>query len=360
MKILILSNSETSRATKSLIEEGKRRGHEILVVHPLQISLKVSDNPKGYDKIYISTKTGLKPMPLSQIDAVIPRLAGNVDAGANILHFLISKGVFSTQSPSAIRVACDKFKTLQACSQAGLKVPLTTTVSSASNIDSLIKKVGVPLVVKTLSGSQGVGVSVHYDVLSAKSTIQTLLKGNTKMILQEYIESRNKDIRAVVVGGKVVAAYQRTAPKGDFRANMSLGGEGASVSLTKEQERFCVQSAQAVGLDVCGVDMLQGKNKETYLVELNSNFGFKIQEVTGIPIALEVYLYIEHAIGRGKTKGISAYNDLMNNSRIRYLFADTYGKNMTYVDSCGKKINRRINSKIDLYKVMLETFKTNK
>jgi ribosomal protein S6--L-glutamate ligase len=260
-------------------------------------------------------------------------------------------------------------------SRHGIKTPITLYVKTANNIDFLIEKVGgLPFVLKYNYGSQGAGVMLMETKKSAISTIEGLLKNKADFILQQYIESKGQDIRAIVIGDHVIAAYQRTAPKGDFRSNLSLGGSGELIKLSMDDQIICVKASKAISMEVSGVDLIKDTKGITYLNEINSNFGFKGQKITGINIGEHLITYIENRKQPANVtppkapdiyfEQLRAQNRIMfqklqfftENKRIQELFEATKGKDIDYRDLTGRPTRQTIKSSYDLYKIIFDTF----
>ena len=376
MNILILNSAEKCFATQSIIRAGEKHRHRMVVLDPAFFSPLVSNVEAGYDRVYdLLPKTATR-ITIKEIDAIIPRIGNNVIYNSYIVeHLSENLGIYSVQSASGIRTAANKFHTLQLCSRYGIKTPITLYVKSANNIDFLIEKAGgIPLIIKYNYGSQGAGVMLMETKKSAISTIEGLIKNKADFIIQQYIESRGKDIRAVVMGDRVVVAYQRTARKGDFRSNLSLGGSGELVQLSADDEITCVKSSKAIGLEVSGVDLIKDTKGVTFLNEINSNFGFKGQKITGVDIGEHMIRYLENREIDGKTVQIkspdfyyeqlrtqnkSLWNHMQfftENRRMKELYESAKDKSITYKDISGKMVFRKVKNIYDLYRIVFDTF----
>lgn len=294
MKLLVLSTSPESQATKYFTSAGKERGHEMEVLNPEQMYLYLS-NVHRKDRLYFEDRRIYK----NEIDAVIPRIGASPShAWAVINHIRQNMGLFSTQTVAGIMNASDKLRTTQLLSIKGIKTPRTVYAKESRNVKLLIDLVGgLPVIVKGLRGSQGANVVILETVLSANSVLESYYKNKQQVLIQEYIEpdkSGAKDIRAIVVGDKVVASMQRTAPKGSFKSNVSLGATAEPIELTDDQKEICINAAEAIGLDVAGVDLMTDQDGNNYVIEINSNFGMHIQDICqDVNIAEEVIIYCE-------------------------------------------------------------------
>jgi ribosomal protein S6--L-glutamate ligase len=376
MNILILNSSERCFATQSIIKAGEKHGHKMIVLDPAYFSPLISNIEAGYDRVYDLLPKAATRITIREIDAIIPRIGNNLIYNSYVVeHLSDNLGIYSIQTASGLRAAANKFHTLQLCSRFGIKTPLTIYVKTISNIDFLIEKAnGIPLILKYNYGSQGAGVMLMESRKSAVSTIEGLIKNKADFIIQEYIESRGKDIRAVVMGDRVVVAYQRTAARGDFRSNLSLGGSGELVQLSADDEITCVKASKAIGLEVSGVDLIKDIKGTTYLNEINSNFGFKGQKITGVDIGEYLLRYLENREITGKTaqpksqnyyyeqvrsQNRSLWDNLkffIENRRMKELFEKAKDKPINYRDLSGKMIQKKIRNIYDLYRIVFETF----
>jgi ribosomal protein S6--L-glutamate ligase len=376
MNILILNSNPKCHGTRTLIQTGEKRGHKMIVADPSHFSPLVSDVAAGYDRLYDLFQKNTPRLQINQIDSIIPRISNNLIYNTFVLeHLSENLGIYSVQSAEGLRVAGNKFHTIQICSKHGIKTPLTVYAKSTKNIDFLIEKVGgKKFLIKYNSGSQGAGVMLMETRKSAISTIQGLMKNQADIILQEFIESKNQDIRAIVCGDKVICAMLRTGPKNDFRSNISLGGTGKAITLSAEDQNICVRASKAIGLEFSGVDLLKDKYGTTYVSEINGNAGTKIMQVTGINIWNHLLDYIENREVSGKTAPAKSqdhyYTQLKNenrriwgnlkffteNKRIQQLYLNTKDKDIKYRDTSGKWMQRKITNIYDLYRIVFDTF----
>jgi len=344
--------------------------------------LLVSEKASGYDRLYSNKGKTTNRIIAKDIDVLIPRLAGNLSHSTSILrHFRNNLGIYTANSPEGIINASNKLKTLQLCSAAGLKTPKTIMVDRPKNIDAIIKQIGLPIVVKFVSGSKGYGVSILETKLAAKSTIESFHRTRSKFLIQKYIESNGTDIRAFIVDGEVIASYERKAPKNDFRSNLSSGGSGKKINLTQSEKDFCVTASKAVGLNISGVDIIKSKSGYIYLIEVNSNPGFKGQKITGVNFTDKIIRYVEQQyplwqknrkiteslcevikhlksaannVDRIHNKG--HYNMFQNDTYLREIIKNHKGEKLNYIDRNGSTKHIIIRSVKDLQKVMLESF----
>ncbi len=300
MKIYVLNNYPNSNPTKRLLETGKKRGHEVIVLEYNNLYLHLSDSTGGHDRIY-SNETRLA---VKDIDAVISRMGNNLDYGLYVLeHLQNNMKIYCTSSADGLRVASDKFLTSQKLSQHKIQIPKTVFAYKPQNPDFLVDKVGgLPCIAKTIKGSQGVGVMILESKLQTNTTLEAMYKCDMQLQLQQFLDAMAKDIRVIVVDNEVVGAMERTANKGDFRANLSKGGEGKSIELTQSEKDMAIKAAQAVGLgSFAGVDLLRANDK-TYCIEVNGNPGDKFIDITGINFYENLFAMIEKQTGKTTAK----------------------------------------------------------
>jgi len=298
MKIAILSNGNGNYSTKRLKEEAIARGHEVKVIK--------------YRDCYASIEQA-KPTvsyrgeDLAQFDAIIPRIAANMTRyGTAIVRQLEMQGVYTVSSSIAINRSRDKLRTLQLLARAGVGIPKTIVSRNSTDIDDLIDKVGgTPVIIKLARGTHGNGVVLAESKKAAKSVLQALYLSNedgTNILLQEFVEeSAGMDIRAFVVGGRVVASMKRQSLDDDFRSNLHRGGEGTVVKMTEEETKMAIKAAKAMGLNIAGVDLMRSA-RGPLVLEVNSSPGFGIEKVTGRNVAAPIIEYVEQNVKRGSKK----------------------------------------------------------
>jgi len=291
MKIAILSRGPRLYSTRRLKEAAIARGHEPRVLNTLSFSIEVE---RGNPRLYYKNKR------LSAYDAVIPRIGASITFfGTAVVRQFEQMGVFCVNPSHAISVSRDKLRALQVLSRHRVGIPTTLFVRHADEIIPGIERMGgPPVVVKLLEGTQGIGVILAESTKVAEAIIETL-SGPAKMnvLLQQFVkESRGRDLRAFVVGNRVVAAMRRIAGEGEFRSNVHRGGHAVAAELDEEYRRVAVHAAQVMGLRVAGVDMLEGKDGPV-LMEVNSSPGLEgIEKATGVDVAGEIIAHIEEEV----------------------------------------------------------------
>ena len=289
MKIAVLSRSKTIYSTKRLVEAAEARGHEVRVIDHVRCFMDItSDRPSIH---YKDEEFGHE-----HFDAVIPRIGASVTFyGTAIVRQFEMMGVYSVNESVAITRSRDKLRSLQLLSRKKIGIPVTAFANSPDDVPGLIREVGgAPLVIKLLEGTQGIGVVLAETRTAAKSVIQGFMGLSANILVQEYIkEAGGSDLRCFVVGGKVIAAMQRTAPDGDFRSNLHRGGTATLVKLTAQERRTAVNAAKIMGLNVCGVDLLRS-NRGPLVMEVNSSPGLGgIEAATNKDVADIIIEFIE-------------------------------------------------------------------
>jgi ribosomal protein S6--L-glutamate ligase len=238
-------------------------------------------------------------------DAVIPRIGSSVSFyGTSVVRQFEMMGTYSVNESVAITRSRDKLRSIQLLSRRKVGIPVTAFAHSPDDVPGLIREVGgAPLVIKLLEGTQGIGVVLAETKKAAESVIQAFMGVNTNILIQEFIkEAGGSDIRCFVVGGKVIAAMQRTAPEGEFRSNLHRGGSAKLVKLSAAERATAVKAAKIMGLNVCGVDLLRS-NRGPLVMEVNSSPGLRgIEEATHKNIAGIVIEFIENNAKPHKTK----------------------------------------------------------
>lgn len=287
MRIAILSRNENLYSTARLKRAGEARGHQVDVIDTLHCDIDIaSNNPKIR---YMGEE-------LPQYDAVIPRIGASITFyGTAVVRQFEMMGTFCINESVAISRSRDKLRSLQLLSRKGIGLPKTGFASRPDKIQDLIKNVGgAPLVIKLLEGTQGIGVVLAETNKAAESVIEAFMGLKANILVQEFIEEANgADIRCFVVGNKVIAAMKRQAGEGEFRSNLHRGGTAQLVKLTKEERATAINAAKIMGLNLCGVDILQSKNGPV-VMEVNSSPGLEgIEKATGKDVADMIFEFIE-------------------------------------------------------------------
>ncbi len=287
MKIAILSRSPASYSTKRLVEAGVKREHEMVVLDHLKCVLVIE---QGKPHVFY------KGMEVEGVDAIIPRIGASVTFyGAAVVRQFEMMKIFSAVESQALVRSRDKLRCLQLLAKAGIPIPKSAFAYSPKNVDNVIDQVGgIPVIIKLLEGTQGLGVILAETRISAKSVIEAFLDVQVNILVQEFVkEADGADVRAFVVDGQVVGAMRRKGAEGDFRSNLHRGGTSEVVKLTTQEKALAVKSVKHLGLGIAGVDMLP--TKRGYIVnEVNSSPGLEgIEKATGNDIAGKIIEYIE-------------------------------------------------------------------
>lgn len=297
MKIAILSNGNANYSTKRLVEEAENRGHKVKVV-------KYKNCYMSLDEKHPSVH--YKGKKLSGFDAIIPRISnGMTRYGCAVVRQFEMQGAWTASSSIAITRARDKLRSQQILTKAGIDTPKTLVSRNTADIDDLLEQIGLPVIIKLATGTHGNGVVLADTKKAAKSALQAFYLYNedgTNILLQEYIkESAGTDIRAFVVGSRVVASMQRQSLDDDFRSNLHKGGGGTSIKLTPEEKRIAVRASKAMGLHIAGVDLMRS-NRGPLVLEVNASPGFGIEKITGRNVAVKIIDYVENNATRKNSK----------------------------------------------------------
>lgn len=296
--IVILSEQDREYSSnKKLIESIEKKGHKAEILRPSKCYIYISDSDRGHDCVYYSEPEGVRKINTNEIDAIITRVA-DVEYGVPLVrHFSENLKIYCTQSAEGMRCAANKWETHQKLSSNKVKTLKSIFAQKPDDVEFLIKKVGgLPAIGKQLTGSQGKNVFILESPRAANSTLESMYAGNMNILIQQFIEAGNTDIRAIVIGGKVVVAMKRSGGN-DFRANISRGGDGEKYELSDSDKKLCIDAAKAIKLDMAGVDLIKDvKNGTSYIVEVNSNFGLKVQEITKVSVTDAMVEHVEKEV----------------------------------------------------------------
>lgn len=290
MKIGILSRNANLYSTKRLVEAIETKGHEAKVIDHLKCDIVIEqDKPTIF----------YKGEQLSDLDAVIPRIGASVTFyGTAVVRQFEMMNIFSAVESQALVRSRDKLRSLQILAKAGVGLPKTVFTNYSKEVDKLIDSVGgAPLIIKLLEGTQGYGVVLAPTKKAAQSMIEAFHSMKARVIVQEFIkESKGADIRVFVVNGKVAGAMKRQGKEGEFRSNLHQGGSGSLIKLSKKEREAALTAAQAMGLPIAGVDMLQSE-RGPLILEVNSSPGLEgIEKSTGKDIAGNIIKYVTTAV----------------------------------------------------------------
>lgn len=299
MKIAMLARNANLYSHRRLKEAAEERGHQLDILNTLRCTVHIASHRP---EVFYNGE------PAESYDTVIPRIGASITQyGLSILRQFEMRGTWSLNESVAIGRSRDKLRSMQILAKYGLGLPLTAYANDPKQAEEIIKAVkGPPVVIKLLEGTQGIGVVLAETMSSAKSVIEAFRGANVNILVQEFIkEAGGTDIRALVVGGKVVASMKRTGAPDDFRSNLHRGGSAQLIKITPAERSTAVSAARRMGLNVCGVDMLRS-NHGPVIMEVNSSPGLEgIEKATEKDIAGQIIDFmVSHAqAGKTKTKG---------------------------------------------------------
>lgn len=288
MDIALLSSSSRVHSTSRLISEAEKRGHYIELIDPTLCSIHLFG---GKPRIFYGVEDITEAF-----DAVIPRIGLRLTKhGTSIVKQFELNGIFCTATASSLRKARNKLECFQYLSRKGIAFPRTLFCSAPDNFEEQVAAMGgLPLVIKVLEGTQGIGVVLAESMPAARSIYETFHQMDKSILLQEFVrEANGQDIRLFVIGNKVAGSIQRSSAPGDFRSNMHRGGTAVPVTPTFQETNLALKAVQYLGLGVAGVDLIRS-NRGPLLLEVNASPGLRaIEEVSGKNIASRIIKYIE-------------------------------------------------------------------
>ncbi|MGB0167557.1 MAG: 30S ribosomal protein S6--L-glutamate ligase [Luteibaculum sp.] len=301
LKIGVLSRNPKLYSTQRLVEAIMKAGHRAVVIDHLRCSLVAEFN---------NPQVLYKGQNLDDIDAIIPRIGSSVThyGSAVVRQFEMMGKIVVNPSISIVR-SRDKLRSVQIFTKHNVPMPKTVFANHPRYIDTIIEQIGgAPMVIKLLSGTQGIGVVLAETRKAATSVLEAFYGLKADILIQEFIkEAGGSDIRAFVVDGKVVGAMKRQGAEGEFRSNLHRGGSAMPIKLTKLEREIAIKAAKAMGLNVAGVDMLQS-SRGPLVLEVNSSPGLEgIEKATEKDVASSVIKYIEKQINsKPKTDKVGA------------------------------------------------------
>ena len=287
MNIFILSRNKNLYSTSRLVEAGNELGHNVRVVDYMRCYMNITSRKPT---IFYGGES------LGKVDAVIPRIgASNTFYGTAVVKQFEMMNSYCVNTSDAIANSRDKLRSLQILAEAGINMPITGFASHTKDIEGVIESVGsTPLIMKLLQGTQGQGIVLAETRKAAESVMSAFRQLDADIMVQEFIkESAGEDIRAFVVGNKVVASMKRTAPEGEFRSNVHRGGTMEKVQLTYEEEEMSVNASKILGLSIAGVDLMRS-NRGPLILEVNSSPGLQgIETCSSIDVAEKIISFIQ-------------------------------------------------------------------
>jgi ribosomal protein S6--L-glutamate ligase len=290
MKLAILSVAPRAYSTQRLRTAALDRGHTVKVLNTLRFGIDLSGDLPDLQ---------FRGKQLSDYDAILPRIGNSITYfGTAVVRQFEQMDIYTPNTAAGITNSRDKLRATQILSRHHISMPATTFVRDRADVIPAIERVGgAPVVIKLLEGTQGIGVILAPELKVAEAIIETLQSTKQNVLIQRFVkESKGRDIRALVVGDRVVAAMRRVAQGDEFRSNVHRGGSVEPVELDEEYEKVAVQSAQIMGLRVAGVDMLEG-NDGPLVMEVNSSPGLEgIETATKLDVAGAIVDYIANQV----------------------------------------------------------------
>jgi ribosomal protein S6--L-glutamate ligase len=293
--IVVLSRNPKLHSTRRLVAAARGLGHSPRVLDTLRCNMVL-----GRDRPSILYRG--EEIAATAVHVVIPRIGASITGyGLSVVNQFDLMGVPVLNNAIPIQRSRDKLRALQLLSRFGIDIPRTVMCRYRDEVEGAVERVGgLPCIIKLIQGSQGVGVMIANTPAEVEGMLDTLWTLGQEILLQELVaESRGKDVRALVIGDRVVAAMRRTARAGDFRSNIHRGGVAEAIALEREYAEAAVKAARVMGLEVAGVDMLEARTGPK-IMEVNSSPGFEgLEAATGTDIAT---LYVQHAVEYAHTR----------------------------------------------------------
>jgi len=290
MKLAILSRAPRAYSTQRLRTAALDRGHAVKVLDTLRFGIDLSGKEPDLQ---------FRGKPLSDYDAILPRIGNSITYfGTAVVRQFEQMDVYTPNTAAGITNSRDKLRATQILSRHYIGMPATTFVRDRADVIPAIERVGgAPVVIKLLEGTQGIGVILAPTIKVAEAIIETLQSTRQNVLIQRFVkESKGRDIRALVVGDRVVAAMRRVAQGDEFRSNVHRGGTVEPVELDEDYQTTAVRAAQIMGLKVAGVDMLEG-NDGPLVMEVNSSPGLEgIENATNLDVAGAIIDHIDNQV----------------------------------------------------------------
>ncbi len=283
MRIGVLSKNQEFWATSEIMKALKEKHAKPVYLHTPEIHLTLEG--KTVDAVY-------EKKSLSSLGAVIPRIGRSLtQLGVMLLNHFELMNIPSTLSMRGLLTARNKYLALQALHAAGIKIPESVLIASRNRNEEPTEYLPPPLVLKLLSGTQGIGVMLVRDVKEAGPIIDTLSELDQIICLQKYLPNPGEDIRVFVTGGEIVAAMKRKAAAHEWRSNIHIGGQGIPHKVSQAEGETAIKAAEAVGVEIAGVDLISVEN-EPFVIEVNASPGFRgLLGATGINAAEKIADY---------------------------------------------------------------------
>ncbi len=296
MHLLVLSRNASLYSTSRLVLAARARGHEVMVADPLDFRIVVS---RGRPSMFLGDHA------VPRVDLVIPRIGASItNYGLAVVRQFDMMGVPVLNTAVAIARSRDKLRAMQLLTKRDIDVPTTVCARTPGSVELALAAVGgTPAIVKLQQGTQGIGTMIAETPQAVASLLETFWAMGQDIILQQYIsESKGRDYRAIVVGGRVIAAMRRQAKHGEFRSNLHRGGNAVGVALPKHYISTAISATKVMGLEVAGVDMLEGHDGPKIL-EINSSPGLEgIERASGVDVAGAIIVHAERYVAQRKSR----------------------------------------------------------
>ena len=287
MKIFILSRNSNLYSTTRIEEAGRKKGHLVRVIDYMRCYMNITSRRPI---VYYGGES------LKDVDAIIPRIgASNTFYGTAVVRQFETMDCLCLNPSISISNSRDKLRSMQILAEAGINMPVTGFASHTKDIEGVIESVGsTPLVMKLLQGTQGQGIVLAETRKAAESVMSAFRQLDADIMVQEFIkESSGTDIRAFVIGNRVVAAMRRIAPEGEFRSNLHRGARVEKITLTDQENQIAIRAANILGLNIAGVDLMRS-DRGPLILEVNSSPGLQgIETCTNVDIASQIITFIE-------------------------------------------------------------------
>jgi ribosomal protein S6--L-glutamate ligase len=311
MRLLLLSRNATLYSTSRLVLAARSRGHEVSVADPLDLRIVIS---RGRPSLYLGDRA------VPRADLVLPRIGASItNYGLAVVRQFDLMGVPVLNTALAIARSRDKLRAMQLLTKKNIDVPVTVCARTPDSIEQALSHVGgPPCIVKLQQGAQGIGTMIAETPQAVTSLLETLWAMGQDIILQQYIaEAKGRDLRVLVVGGRVVASMRRQAKAGEFRSNLHRGGLGVRAQLDARYRRAAIAATRVMGLEVAGVDMLETREGPKIL-EINSSPGLEgIERASGADVAGAIIAHAERYLARRRHKKHTPLDDERRLARIR-------------------------------------------
>jgi ribosomal protein S6--L-glutamate ligase len=298
--VTVLSRSAAIYTTRRLVEAARGRGHRVRVLDPVGVEMSLGAGPPA---LFYQRRR------FPRTDVVIPRIALSINPyGLAVVNQLQLLGVPVLNQAAGISASRNKMRCLQLLAGRGIGVPLTVMASDASGLREMVKDVGgLPVLVKLLSQSEKTGLMICETLQSLEAALEAILGLGQNIVVQQYVKGgRGRDLRAFVVGGKVVAALRRRPRVGRFARTLARGARFESCELPAAHRRVAVETARVVGLEVCAVDMIDGK-AGPLVFEVNSSPGLRdAEEACGLDVAAAIVARAEELAAAARPGGARA------------------------------------------------------